>query len=155
MAHFKSQKTLILCQTYRLFSTLLLGATLVIIPPLTSSTSLLPLQTVSVLVCTPTFLSTLNPKKHESLKIVIVAGEAASRSLVDLWAGRVKMVNAYGPTEATIMAAYGVLKVGEEVTIGRVVVNAVSIVAVDGGFCNADKITLVRLHFGSGLFDLL
>ena len=60
---------------------------------------------VSVLCQTPSAAGMLSPEKLESTTLV-VAGEACPPDLVERWAthGRT-MINAYGPTEATIYAA--------------------------------------------------
>ena len=53
---------------------------------------------------TPSAVGMLSPESLESMTLV-VAGEACPAEVVDRWApGRV-MINAYGPTEATIYAA--------------------------------------------------
>ena len=58
------------------------------------------------------------------VRLLIVGGEACPADLVSRWAraGR-RMVNTYGPTEATVIATYGDLRPGEPVTIGRPVPN--------------------------------
>lgn len=58
------------------------------------------------------------------LRILIVGGEACQADLVRRWAkpGR-RMVNTYGPTEATVIATWGELLPGQPVTIGRPIPN--------------------------------
>ncbi len=58
------------------------------------------------------------------VRLLIVGGEACPADLVTRWAraGR-RMVNTYGPTEATVIATYGDLTPGQPVTIGRPVPN--------------------------------
>lgn len=51
---------------------------------------------------TPSVLSALRPQEVPSLKTVILVGESSSSSLIDKWATRVTLFNAYGPTEACI-----------------------------------------------------
>ncbi|ORB10702.1 AMP-binding protein, partial [Mycobacterium noviomagense] len=58
-------------------------------------------ERVSVLTQTPSAVGMLSPQGLESVAL-LVAGEACPAEVVDRWApGRV-MLNAYGPTEATI-----------------------------------------------------
>ena len=66
--------------------------------------ALLVAEKVSVLSQTPSAVGMLSPQGLESMALV-VAGEACPAEVVDRWApGRV-MINAYGPTEATVYAA--------------------------------------------------
>ncbi|KAI1332180.1 hypothetical protein F5Y16DRAFT_421452 [Xylariaceae sp. FL0255] len=53
-------------------------------------------------ILTPSTLKIFQPEDIPSLKTVIIGGEAASRDLVDRWAGKVNLINGYGPAEATI-----------------------------------------------------
>src|SRR5438093_744141 len=57
-----------------------------------------------------------------TLRLLILGGEACPDRLVARWArpGR-RMVNTYGPTEATVIATYADLSPGKPVTIGRAV----------------------------------
>ena len=58
-------------------------------------------ERVNVLTQTPSAVTALNPKGLESVA-VLLGGEACSAEVVDQWApGRV-LINAYGPTEATV-----------------------------------------------------
>lgn len=73
---------------------------------------------MSVLSQTPSAAGMISPQGLESTALV-VAGEACPPELVDRWApGRV-MVNAYGPTEATVYASISApLESGGPVLIG-------------------------------------
>lgn len=51
---------------------------------------------------TPSVLSALRSEDVPSLETVILVGEPSSSSLIDKWATKVTLVNAYGPTEACI-----------------------------------------------------
>ncbi|HUC55784.1 MAG TPA: non-ribosomal peptide synthetase [Streptosporangiaceae bacterium] len=57
---------------------------------------------ITVLVCTPTKLRTLEPADHHGLRLVISAGEELDTGLARRWAPGRRLINAYGPTEATI-----------------------------------------------------
>ncbi|MCV7298538.1 amino acid adenylation domain-containing protein [Mycobacterium barrassiae] len=94
---------------WEIWGALLHGARLVIVPEAVAGSptelhELLVREQVSVLYQTPSAAGMLSPQGLESTTLV-VAGEACPTELVDRWApGRV-MINAYGPTEATIYAA--------------------------------------------------
>ncbi|MBS0231921.1 MAG: amino acid adenylation domain-containing protein [Proteobacteria bacterium] len=67
----------------------------------------------------PTMLSMID-RDLPSVRILILGGEACSNELVARWAkpGR-RMLNTYGPTEATVVATYSECAVGEPVSIGK------------------------------------
>ncbi|KAJ8603965.1 hypothetical protein MRB53_041984 [Persea americana] len=52
---------------------------------------------------TPSVLATIDPTSVPSLQIICCGGEAPTTDLVRRWQGHVQLVNAYGPTEATIV----------------------------------------------------
>ncbi|WP_368681119.1 amino acid adenylation domain-containing protein [Rhodococcus opacus] len=81
--------------------------------------------------CTPAALASLDHRGLDRLKTVVVAGDACPPELVSRWApGRV-MVNAYGPSETTIMSsATGPLVPGQPVTVGSPTVG-VDLVVLD------------------------
>ncbi|MFB7112071.1 Pls/PosA family non-ribosomal peptide synthetase [Streptomyces sp. NPDC056291] len=74
---------------------------------------------VSALYCVPTLLATI-PRDLPRLRKVVVGGEACPASLVERWSrpGR-RILNTYGPTEATVTATWQELRPGRPVTIGR------------------------------------
>ena len=84
---------------------------------------ILPDANVTVLSCVPTLLSMM-PEDVPSVRLLIVGGEACPKDLVRRWAlpGR-RMVNTYGPTEATVIATFGDLHPDQPVTIGRPIAN--------------------------------
>ncbi|MFF0818631.1 non-ribosomal peptide synthase/polyketide synthase, partial [Rhodococcus sp. NPDC003318] len=68
----------------------------------------------------PAALNTVDPGGLPALQSISVAGEAASRALVDRWAPRHPFRNLYGPTETTMIAtATSPMTAGQTVTIGR------------------------------------
>ena len=75
-------------------------------------------QQVSVLCCVPTLLATLD-RDIPSLKTLLVGGEACPADLVRRWSrpGR-RMLNTYGPTEATVTSTWTELFPDTPVTIG-------------------------------------
>ncbi|WP_205862994.1 Pls/PosA family non-ribosomal peptide synthetase [Planosporangium thailandense] len=74
---------------------------------------------VTVFYCVPTLLSTV-PRDLPKVRTLIVGGEACPAELVERWSapGR-RILNTYGPTEATVTATWGELRAGRPVTIGR------------------------------------
>ncbi|MFD4180828.1 Pls/PosA family non-ribosomal peptide synthetase [Rhodococcus sp. NPDC058514] len=76
-------------------------------------------RAVTVLYCVPTLLATI-PRELPGLRSIMVGGEACPRELVERWGrpGR-RILNTYGPTEATVTATWCELVPGRPVTIGR------------------------------------
>ena len=94
---------------WEIFGALLHGGRLVVVPESVAASpadfhALLVAEEVSVLGQTPSAAGMLSPKGLDATALM-VAGEACPIELADRWApGRV-MINAYGPTEATVYAA--------------------------------------------------
>ena len=102
---------------------LLAGATLVPGKPGTSLVGndladFLLERRVTYFACVPTLLATIE-KDLPDLRILLVSGEACPHNLVVRWhrAGRT-ILNAYGPTEATVTATLTELYPDKPVTIG-------------------------------------
>lgn len=102
---------------------LLVGATLV---PAPTDTSLvgdelagyLQQHRVTALCCTPTLLATIS-EPLPMLRFIMVSGEACPQPLAQRWAGENRrMLNTYGPTEATVTATWQVMSKQGTVTIG-------------------------------------
>ncbi|MFE4372565.1 Pls/PosA family non-ribosomal peptide synthetase [Streptomyces sp. NPDC056835] len=74
---------------------------------------------ITMLYCVPTLLETI-PAELPYIRSVIVGGEACPGQLVERWSrpGR-RMLNTYGPTEATVTATWAELTPGRAVTIGK------------------------------------
>ncbi|MFR9768817.1 amino acid adenylation domain-containing protein [Nocardia sp. SC052] len=99
------------------------GGRLVVSPPDvyggTELETLLRTQRVTHAVITPSALATMEPAGLEHLRVLAVAGEAATPELIERWAPGRRMVNLYGPTEFSIWATGpGELVSGEPITIG-------------------------------------
>jgi len=76
----------------------------------------------------PTLVATLDPAVVAPDFCMVVAGEACSPELAARWASRCTLVNCYGPTEATVTAAYARVDAGELAAdrpppIGRAIAN--------------------------------
>ena len=85
---------------------------------------------VTILACCPTLLATIE-QDLPLLRILLVGGEACPQNLVARWyrPGR-KILNSYGPTEATVTATLTELKPDKPVTIG-IPLSTYSIVILD------------------------
>ncbi len=53
----------------------------------------------------PSVLASMNPAEVPGLRVLIVGGEACDAGLAAAWSAGRRMVNAYGPTESTVMVA--------------------------------------------------
>ncbi len=74
---------------------------------------------ITFLSCAPTLLSIVK-EDIPDLRILIFGGEVCSKDIASRWCKPDRLVfNTYGPTEATVIATYSVLKPFEEVTIGK------------------------------------
>ena len=79
---------------------------------------------VTVLSTVPTLLGILGDP-IPSLRLLILGGEACPATLVDRWwRPGLRMVNTYGPTEATVISTWTDLLPGRPVTIGKALPNA-------------------------------
>ncbi len=76
-------------------------------------------QEITVMSCVPTLLATLE-RDVPTLRLLNAGGEACPADLVKRWSrpGR-RMLNTYGPTEATVTATWTELRPDRPVTIGR------------------------------------
>jgi non-ribosomal peptide synthetase-like protein len=85
---------------------------------------------VTVMACCPTLLATIE-QDLPLLRILLVGGEACPQNLVARWyrPGR-RILNSYGPTEATVTATLTELKPDKPVTIG-IPLSTYSIVILD------------------------
>ena len=94
---------------WEIFGALLHGGRLVVVPESVARSpedlhALLEAEQITVLSQTPSATGMLSPQGLGSMAVA-VAGEACPAELVERWApGRV-MINAYGPTEATVYAS--------------------------------------------------
>ncbi|MFD0360158.1 amino acid adenylation domain-containing protein [Nocardia sp. GCM10030253] len=84
------------------------GATSVIVPPQAYAgpefAAVLRSNEVTQLSVAPAVLASIDPDEVPALRAVVVGGDVCPADLVSRWAFRVRLVNSYGPTEATIAA---------------------------------------------------
>ena len=84
---------------------------------------------VTIATLTPAVLSTLSPSCAKSLDILIVMGDKCSNQIMDRWCKYTKVMNGYGPTEATIGASLNVYYDGQSnLCIGKPLKNYVFLV---------------------------
>lgn len=78
---------------------------------------------VTVIDTVPTLLGIL-PSDVPSLRLILLGGEALPPAIVQKWSkpGR-RILNTYGPTEATVVATAAEVRPGEVVTIGQPIAN--------------------------------
>ncbi|AQA24418.1 D-alanine--poly(phosphoribitol) ligase, subunit 1 [Rhodococcus sp. MTM3W5.2] len=112
------------------------AATMVIVPPGVFGgvelAELLRDQRVTHAMITPGALATVDPSGLDDLATLMVAGEACPPELMARWSVGRRFINAYGPTESTVLAtSTGVLSAGDLVTIGGPVAGLGAIV-LDG-----------------------
>ncbi|OMB94560.1 hypothetical protein A5733_13725 [Mycobacterium sp. NS-7484] len=113
---------------WEIWAALLTGGRLVVVPEDVAASpaefhDFLVAQQVNVLTQTPSAVAALAPEGLESVALLL-GGEACSSDVVDRWAPDRVVINAYGPTEATVYAsmsaplvpASGVVPIGAPVS---------------------------------------
>ncbi|NMO23051.1 non-ribosomal peptide synthetase, partial [Pyxidicoccus fallax] len=101
------------------------GATLVLAPrerlmPGAPLRALLRDESITAVTLTPSVLAQMTPEDFPALETLISAGEACTPELVERWGGRVRLLNAYGPTEVTVCATLSEpMRPGQRLSIGR------------------------------------
>ncbi|KAF4633014.1 hypothetical protein G7Y89_g5108 [Cudoniella acicularis] len=89
------------------FTTLILGGC-VCIPSdearLNNITDVINKMNVSWTLLTPSFVELIQPSAIPTLCTLVLGGEAMSRSHVSKWAEKLKLINAYGPSECAVVA---------------------------------------------------
>ena len=92
-----------------IFSSILLGATLVMVPQDIIGDSLaIPeycnKHKVTIAALTPAFIKELKPEDFNFLRILESGGAAAELNILNKWREKVEIFNTYGPTETTVNA---------------------------------------------------
>nr|WP_194817280.1 non-ribosomal peptide synthase/polyketide synthase [Nocardia sp. XZ_19_385] len=108
------------------------GATLVITPATVIGgvelSDLMRAERVTHAIIPPGVLATMEPEDLDDLEVIHAGGDVTTPELLARWQpGRVYL-NAYGPTEATIVATYAELQAGERITVGRPVPGTAALV---------------------------
>jgi amino acid adenylation domain-containing protein/non-ribosomal peptide synthase protein (TIGR01720 family) len=78
---------------------------------------------VEVATVPPSILATLPEAELPKLRTLVTAGEACPAELARRWSAGRDMINAYGPTEATVCATAGNVDGNGRITIGRPIDN--------------------------------
>ncbi|KAI4100225.1 MAG: hypothetical protein L6R37_005597 [Teloschistes peruensis] len=76
---------------------------------------------VNFLDLTPTVATYVNPDEMPSLKKLSLGGEALTKTVVEIWGGKVEIHNQYGPTECTINSTHrtDIYKDSDPSSLGR------------------------------------
>ncbi|KOS22912.1 Nonribosomal peptide synthetase 10 [Escovopsis weberi] len=101
-----------------IFSALLHGGTLVLRDPLDPYAHLSRVNTVTM---TPSVLSVIDPDDFPNLEVIYATGEPLTAGLVNKFAARSLLYNAYGPAECCICTSFTRMIPGDAVTIGRAI----------------------------------
>ena len=107
-----------------MWAALAIGGTLVVAPECISRSPLdvadfLTANQITYFSTVPTFLSLID-RDLPTVRLLVLGGEACMPELVERWATpERRMLNTYGPTEATVVATWAECVPGEGVTIGR------------------------------------
>jgi acyl-coenzyme A synthetase/AMP-(fatty) acid ligase len=56
----------------------------------------------NIIALTPAFLATLSPQDFPTLKTIVVAGDRVPQHVNDVWAPKLRLIEAYGPAESCV-----------------------------------------------------
>lgn len=77
---------------------------------------------VTSVCATPSYIGTMSPDYVPGVKAMVLGGEPIRQNNIDVWAHRVRLMNGYGPTEASVLSAVTDVHPGEATaarSIGR------------------------------------
>jgi non-ribosomal peptide synthetase-like protein len=94
----------------------------------------------------PTFLAMMS-SRLPTVRLLVVGGERCPQELVARWAPGRRMLNTYGPTEATVVATAADCIAGEPVTIGKPLPGYIGVV-LDGQFNPVGVHEIGELYIG-------
>ncbi|PJD91505.1 MAG: hypothetical protein CK424_06770 [Legionella sp.] len=80
---------------------------------------------ITFIILPPSILQTVSQYSFSSLKTVVTGGEYCSKELANHWTKKVKLINAYGPTEATVCVTMAKIKPNIKInpSIGKAIAN--------------------------------
>jgi non-ribosomal peptide synthetase component F len=87
------------------FDTLIHGGTLCLPPEYDRMNNLagaVEKMQASMIALTPAFLATLSPQDFPTLKTIVVAGDRVPQHVNDVWAPKLRLIEAYGPAESCV-----------------------------------------------------
>ena len=85
--------------------------------------SLIKRENITFFSTVPTFLNMIE-EPLDSLRLIILSGEVCPPEIVDKWVSKnLRLLNVYGPTEATVNTTFWEGVKGEDVTIGKPIPN--------------------------------
>nr|WP_237712558.1 non-ribosomal peptide synthetase [Paenibacillus elgii] len=113
---------------YEWIGTLTVGGTLVVLseeelPPYADISDVLEQKNIHLAMLPPAVLRTMSKRDLPGLRTIVSAGEACTPDIVNDWGKERLFLNAYGPTEVTIICSVGLCRPGKKVTIGGPVYN--------------------------------
>ncbi|MGH9827002.1 MAG: amino acid adenylation domain-containing protein, partial [Blastocatellia bacterium] len=114
---------------WEVFTTLVAGATLYLasrreLLPGSELLDFLSRHAISIVTLPPSVLRALPDCPLLALQTLVAAGEACTPEIVAQWATGRRFINAYGPTESTVCATWGLRTAGEDKSpIGRPLAN--------------------------------
>lgn len=65
---------------------------------------------ISCVILPPSALQTISQYSFSTLRTVVTGGEYCSKELAKQWTDKVRLINAYGPTEATVCVTMAIIK---------------------------------------------
>jgi amino acid adenylation domain-containing protein/non-ribosomal peptide synthase protein (TIGR01720 family) len=103
---------------YEIFTALLGGATLCLasrqeMMPGPDLINYLTMHEITTVTLPPSVLRAMDESELPALQTVVAAGEACGAEIVEKWGRGRRFINAYGPTEITVCATWGVCDGGE------------------------------------------
>ncbi|WP_233277424.1 non-ribosomal peptide synthetase [Paenibacillus durus] len=113
---------------YEWIGTLTVGGTLVVLseeelPPYADISDVLEEKNIHIAMLPPSVLRAMNKRDLPGLRTIVSGGEACTPDIVKYWGKDRLFMNAYGPTEVTVLCSAAPCRPGRKITIGRPVYN--------------------------------